>query len=339
MQKEKIDFVISWVDGNDEEWLNKKNNYLPQNKKKYDVRKQRFRDWDNLKYLFRGIEKNADWVNHIYLVTPGHFPEWINRDNSKITLINQDILFEERYLPTFNNCAVELMMHKIPGISDKFVYFNDDMFILKTVSEEDFFENGLPLDNVGFAPIQASYTKDGKGTYGISVMNTRVVAKRFTKKEIMKRSARKFLDLRNRKDLIKTICMLPFPDLTGFNETHTVNSFLKSTFEDVWENAYDDLIDTVQSKFRGEFNVSQWCMRYWQIATNKFAIRNPGFSLFFDIINCGDEKKVINAILKKSAKVICINDNIKDDKEFDLIKKKVNKAFEYLYPEKSEYEL
>lgn len=338
MHNDKIDFIISWVDGNNQEWLKEKNKYLPKSSIKFDTRKQRFRDWNNLKYLFRGIEKNASWVNHVYLVTPGHYPEWLNLDNPKLTLINQSILFANEYLPTFNNCAVEILLHKIPGLSERFVYFNDDMFILNSVTEDDFFKNGLPLDNVGFAPIQSNYNSEGKGTYGISVMNTRVIAKRFSKKEIFERSRKKFLNIRNGKDFVKTLLMMPFPELTGFNETHTANSYLKSTFDDIWNEAEADLMDTVQSRFRGEFNVSQWCIRYWQIATGNFEIRSAGFSRFFDIASIGDEIPVVAEIKKSKHQIICINDNVKNDEEFLSIVKNINDAFEVIYPNKSTFE-
>ena len=53
-----IDFVIIWVDGNDKQWQ--------EEKAKYDGKtvtnansEVRFRDWDNLQYWFRGVEKFA----------------------------------------------------------------------------------------------------------------------------------------------------------------------------------------------------------------------------------------------------------------------------------------
>ncbi len=117
-----IDFVVTWVDGSDEEWIAQKNKYLEKNTTSVDVRKRRFRNWDNFQYWFRGVERFAPWVNHIYLVTPGHFPKWLNLDNPKVTLVDQSTLFDEKYLPTFNNCAVELLMYKIQGLSEHFVY-------------------------------------------------------------------------------------------------------------------------------------------------------------------------------------------------------------------------
>ncbi|MCC8195500.1 MAG: Stealth CR1 domain-containing protein [Ruminococcus sp.] len=338
MENYPIDFVISWVDGNDEDWLAKRQQYRAT--KGDDTRKRRVREWNNLQFLLRGIDKYANWVNHVYLLTPGHYPKWLDLDCERISVINQDILFPEELVPSFNNCAVELLMYKIPGLSEHFVYFNDDMFLLKKAKPEDFFKNGLPLDTVGFAPTQADYKQDGgKGqVYGIAVMCTRLIAKRYTKQEILNNSKGKFYSPRNGKDLIKTICMMPWHNITGFNETHTATSFLKSTFEEMWNLAEDDMVDTLNSRFRHEFNVAQWAVRFWQIATGKFEIRNPGFSKFYDVVYLGDEKPVVDCITKGKTKVICINDNVDNDDEFDEIVTHVNKAFERKFPQESQFE-
>ena len=213
------------------------------------------------------------------------------------------------------------------------------MFILKKVKQDDFFKDGIPLDKVGFAPTQADFDRDGRGgVYGISVMCTRLIAKRFTKQEILDNSKGKFYDLRNGKELIKTLCMTPWSRITGFNECHTACSYCKKTFEDLWYYASDDLEDTIKSRFRSEFNISQWVARYWQIAAGKFKVRNPGFSKFIDVIDKDDAEKVAKSIIKRNCKVLCINDNIKNEFDFDSIINTINNAFEILYPQKSSFE-
>ena len=64
--EDKMDFVILWVDGNDEKWIEEKNKYL---ELKGDTKANRFRDCENMQYLFRGIEKFAPWVNKIFFIT------------------------------------------------------------------------------------------------------------------------------------------------------------------------------------------------------------------------------------------------------------------------------
>ena len=77
--KEKIDFVITWVDGNDPMWLKEKKEYeiIPNKDEMFELWNNntiRYRDWDLLKYWFRGVEENASWVNKIYFITYGHLP-------------------------------------------------------------------------------------------------------------------------------------------------------------------------------------------------------------------------------------------------------------------------
>ena len=92
----KIDFVIPWVDGGDPEWLKQKNEYSGKKTSEEDARDIRFRDWDTLKYWFRGVEKFAPWVNKIHFITWGHLPEWMNTENPKLHIVNH-----KDYIPSF----------------------------------------------------------------------------------------------------------------------------------------------------------------------------------------------------------------------------------------------
>src|SRR5699024_12780724 len=94
-----------------------------------DKRNIRFRDWDNLQYWFRAVEEYAPWVNKIHFVTWGHIPNWLNTEHPKLNVVKHEDFLEKQYLPVFNSRAIEINLHKIPGLAEKFVYFNDEMFI------------------------------------------------------------------------------------------------------------------------------------------------------------------------------------------------------------------
>ena len=132
----KIDIVILWVDGNDPKWLKEKNKY---SEIKGDSNINRFRDWDNLQYLFRGIEKYATWVNKVYFITWGHLPKWLNTNHEKLVIVNHKDYIPKEYLPTFNSNVIEMNLHRIEGLSEKFIIFNDDLFLLKKTIPEDFY--------------------------------------------------------------------------------------------------------------------------------------------------------------------------------------------------------
>ena len=141
---EKIDFVLTWVDGSDPDWLAQRREYQPG--RGTDAGESRYRDWDNLQYWFRGVEKFAPWVNKIYFVTWGHVPKWLNTAHEKIQIVKHEDFMAPAYLPTFNINSIELNLHRIKGLSEHFVFFNDDMFLIDSVKPEDFFKNGLPCD-------------------------------------------------------------------------------------------------------------------------------------------------------------------------------------------------
>ena len=85
-----IDFVIPWVDGSDPEWRKSKNKYSGKIDEPVDRTDARYRDWDILKYWFRGVEKYAPWVHKIYFVTCGQKPDWLNENHEKLILVNHE---------------------------------------------------------------------------------------------------------------------------------------------------------------------------------------------------------------------------------------------------------
>ena len=139
----KIDFVILWVDGNDPDWQAEKNVYAQIDPEESSL-VNRYRDWGLLPYWFRAVDKFAPWVHKIHFVTWGHVPPFLNIRNPKLHIVNHRDFIPSRYLPTFNSHAIEMNIHRIPELSEHFVYFNDDMFLLRPVKPEDFFRKGLP---------------------------------------------------------------------------------------------------------------------------------------------------------------------------------------------------
>mgnify|MGYP000949357810 FL=1 len=131
----KIDFVVSWVDGNDPEWIAEKNKFSPGINKTFNTN-IRYRDYGLFKYWFRSIEKYAPWVNKIYVVTSGQKPEWLNIHADKIVFVKHSDFIPEEYLPTFNSNAIELNLHRIKGLSENFVLFYDDMYLINDVAKK-----------------------------------------------------------------------------------------------------------------------------------------------------------------------------------------------------------
>ena len=143
---EKIDAVIMFVDLNDIEWRNRYEEYIKNHEipiPEINNVEVRSRDYGTLKCLIRSIEKNIPWINNVFLVvqSESQVPEWINRETVKVVLHEEFI--PKEFLPTFNCNTIEMFMHKISNISEKFIYFNDDMIINKISAQEDFFKGNL----------------------------------------------------------------------------------------------------------------------------------------------------------------------------------------------------
>ena len=144
-----IDIVYLWCDSSDENWRQKKNEELEKYGKSLDndsVGECRFVDNDELRYSLRSLEKFAPWINNIFIVTDKQVPEWLDVNNPKIRIIDHTQILPSEALPTFNSMAIETVLHKIPNLSEHFLYANDDMFFGNFVDKTFFFnEDGTPI--------------------------------------------------------------------------------------------------------------------------------------------------------------------------------------------------
>ncbi len=140
-EPERIDAVYLWVDGSDPEFRRALAHYpCPQR----DLHPEacgalRFRDKGELRYSLRSLERYAPWIHTVHLVTNGQVPAWLDRGHSRIQLVSHAEIFPDpAHLPTFNSRAIEMHLHRIPGLSSRFLYFNDDLFLGRPVEREDF---------------------------------------------------------------------------------------------------------------------------------------------------------------------------------------------------------
>jgi UDP-N-acetylglucosamine-lysosomal-enzyme len=99
----------------------------------------RYRDSSELRYSLRSLVQNAPWIRHIYIVTDNQIPNWLNLETSRLSIISHsDIFANISHLPVFSSPAIEANIHRIPGLSRRFIYFNDDVFLGQPVLPEDF---------------------------------------------------------------------------------------------------------------------------------------------------------------------------------------------------------
>jgi len=135
-----IDAVYTWVNNNDRTWQREKRKYAKQAQLAWDsLKKTRFQDRNELKYSLRSIAKYAPFIRRIFIVTAGQYPKWLKR-HPKITVVHHKQIFPwDGCLPTFNSMAIESNLHRIPGLSEFYIYFNDDVFLGRQTTPFTFF--------------------------------------------------------------------------------------------------------------------------------------------------------------------------------------------------------
>ena len=140
---EKIDAVITWVDGSKPDYQRKLKEYLTDN----NTLKRQYFQANEINLCVASIVKYAPFIRKIFIVTDKQRP---NLDSikhlvtlDKVEIIDHEEIFRENKdcLPTFNIRSIDALLFKIKNLSDKFIYFNDDMFLVKETSQEDWFIN------------------------------------------------------------------------------------------------------------------------------------------------------------------------------------------------------
>lgn len=136
-----IDIVYTWVNGSDPDWFATKSYYLQKTDLKVRPKTDasRYLDIGELLYSLRSIHRHLSWINQIYIVTDNQVPKWLNTHRTNLKLVNHTTIIPKQFLPTFNSNTIEFYIHKIPGLSEHFIYFNDDVFIAKKLPKSQFF--------------------------------------------------------------------------------------------------------------------------------------------------------------------------------------------------------
>ncbi len=338
-----IDFVVTWVDGNDINWQREKAKYSGTTLSDSGV--SRYRDWDNLQYWFRGVEKFAPWVHKIYFVTCGHYPSWLNLDNPKLVLVKHSDYIPEEWLPTFSSRTIDMNFHRIKELSEHFVYFNDDMFLTAPTKKKDFFVKGLPCDTaienvqyLGKPDPSSGKRRNLNKTYLAPVMDMIAINDHFNKRKAIKKNLLKWFSPKYGISSFRTLLLFPWQCFTGFMSFHLPYSYLKSTYTELWREEEDLLIPASMHKFREVTDLNHWVFSYWQLAKGTFSPRSPKIGQQFGMYSDDSlNQAAYEAIRKQKYKVVCVNDEVNDE-NFEEVKEKLNKSLEFILPEKSSFE-
>ncbi|CAM3448738.1 stealth conserved region 3 domain-containing protein [Stackebrandtia soli] len=137
-----IDVVYTWVDSRDPVWEKQRRHWggRVESTLVSAGNDERFADRDELRHSLRSLWMFAPFVRNIYIVTADQHPSWLAAADPRVRVVSHSEIFPDPdVLPTFNSHAIEACLHRIPGLAENFVYFNDDVFLGREATESDFF--------------------------------------------------------------------------------------------------------------------------------------------------------------------------------------------------------
>jgi len=278
----EIDYVVPMVFPDDSKWREEWLRAFGGNEKML-ASSARWRSWGTEELLIRSVIKNMPWLRkiHIILASNSQVQPWMEKlksINSKIDYVYHYDFIPAQHLPTFNVNTIEMFLHRIPGLSECFLYGNDDMFPLSPLQPEDFFRDGLPCQhhNIESYPctpnIFQRFCMSGlrmiASDYGIS----------FTK--------------------------------TWLRGGHSIAPILRSTCESVWKR-HSDRISQSFTTARSDRNFNQYIYSYDQHLSNRYVDYLPKCRCV--CINRTSPDNVRRILTSTDPGIVCVNDNGKGD--------------------------
>ena len=309
----EIDLVYLWVDGNDPVWRAKKDAFTGNIPTNTSINcKGRYIDNDELKYSLRSAEKYAPWIRKIFIVTDNQTPNWLNIEHPKIKIIDHTEILPKVCLPCYNSDLIEYHLYKIPGLSEQFLYANDDMFFNKPVQPNDFFAaDGLPYIRLVYKPFRRLQW--------------------FWREKIRKKQPNQYRNsIANASKLIKN----KYGKYFNGKPHHNIDAYLKSDCQKVIENIFKKEIDEILSCHIRSFNTIQRILfMYVSLAEKRGHLRYVTVKKSYHAKYNNDSH--FKKIEKHKPVLFCMNDSehVNDD-----AREKLKTWLSNYFPEKSEFE-
>jgi hypothetical protein len=310
-----VDVVYTWVDGEDPEWRRTKDHHLRLAGKgslsAQAANSARFLSRDELMYSFRSLNLYADWVRMIYLVTADQVPPWLDTSHPRIQVVShKDIFADARCLPTFNSHAIESRLHHIDGLSEHYLYLNDDVFFGRVVSPELFFHgNGMSM----FFMSKAQLDLGPPDLVEPPVMSA----------------------AKNNRAIIR--------DAFGVNITqklkHVPHAQQRSVLFEMEERFPDRFAQTSANRFRShsDLSIASALHHYYAYATGR-AVPGQIRYAYSDVSDPYTAKRLQKLLWQRDSDVICLNDTDLDGVDADQKADLLRDFLEAYYPVPSAFE-
>ncbi len=306
-----IDLVYLWVNGNDPKWIAKRNACIGEPSKAEENCKGRYIDNDELKYSLRSVEKYAPWIRKIFIVTDNQTPEWLETSHPKIQIVDHTDILPAECLPCFNSVVIEHHLHRIPGLSEHFLYANDDMYINRPVTPETFFAKDLlPKIRLNRRPFR-------KWTL---LYRTKVLGKQ----------------LRNYIQTIQNAALLveqKYGTYYSGKTHHNIDAYLKSSYQHARQTFDNEISATLSNHVRSSNDIQRNIYSYVALAEKRghlcYVTQRTSFRFHID------NRKLYEKFERYNPMLFCMNDSqfANDDDRKSAI------AFlGKLFPDKSQFE-
>jgi len=331
--EDPIDIVYLWVDGSDPAWRTKRRNSLRglnqfdlKDLARYSNVEGRFRDNDELRYSLRALEQYFPNHGHVYIITDGQVPKWL-RLSERISIIDHLDLIPQDKLPTYDSGNIESYIHRIPGLSERYIYFNDDVFFGAPVDVNDWFWDG----GIYVAWSDEPYVSD-------EPMRTDATAL-----ENACRQSNQWFNSARGSGHSQRLKLQPVNGQyvhTFRTFAHSPRPMLKSVLFEL-ESMAPDLFSMVRSTVFRVWNkptiVSDFVMR-WTLATGQAQVRDH--SHLYISTGTDDSAAQLDLLTSKlgSIEFFCINDTSDDTESEDPHFESVRNAMEKMFPISSGFE-
>lgn len=281
----RIDYIVPMVFPDDKHW---RRTLREAGSDATGAMAARYRSWGNEDLLIRCIRKFMPWVRNIYVVLASEsqvqpwMEEMITSDEiaghtePRLRLVYHRDFMPMAALPTFNSRAIEMYLHRIPGLSDRFLYGNDDMFPIAPLYEHHFFAGSLPCIHM----MEKEYPSEPNNFQMACMGGLNFVAEEFG---------------------------LQFTT-TWLKNGHSIAPILKETCQHLWQRGGDRIEQSV-SQFRETKNFNQYIYSWWQYLSGQYVDYTPERELIMTYKV--DPSEAVRIILDPQVKMVCINDHEK----------------------------
>lgn len=307
----EIDLVYLWVNGNDPQWQAKRQSVTGDIGHTSVNCRGRYMDNGELKYSLRSIGLYAPWVRKIFIVTDNQVPEWLDTAHPKIQIVDHSEILPEESRPCFNSVIIENFLYKIPGLSEYFLYGNDDMLINRPVTPETFFAaDGFPIVRMNRRLFRKSYVW-------------------FRQKILKKKLSGYNRQIANAANLVNSKLGIYFGDMTH----HNIDSYRKSDYEHVYNMFKNVIKPTLVHHIRDNEDINRHIYSYVPLAEKRahaqYVNKKTSFRLQIHEVEQYQKLEEYNPIF------FCMNDS-----QFatDEDRRRSSEYLEKRFPNKSEFE-